>query len=218
MFFVKMYTKSESTIAAILSAAQKLFLAQHYADVSMDDIAEAAGVTKGALYHHFASKKALYLAMMHADLKEKHARMRSGVEGGGSCRDRLRLLTESFLQLPRENRDLIKLVRRDVNIFKGATRDRLVRAYQATLPDQVEVILRDGIRDGELADGDPRLLAWMYVAIVEVALTPYAERVLGNQATMLDFVLDLFFRGASQTATPATLRVEARAADAILSA
>lgn len=218
MFFVKMYAKSESTIAAILGAAQKLFLSRNYADVSMNDIAEAAGVTKGALYHHFASKKALYLAMMHADLKEKQARMRSGIEGGGTCRDRLRLLTESFLQLPREKRDLIKLVRRDVNIFKGATRDKLVRAYQATLPDQVEAIIRDGIRDGELADADPRLLAWMYVAIVEVALTPYAERVLESQATMLDFVLDQFFQGAGRAAVPAAFRTQARAAAAVLSA
>ena len=218
MFFVKMYAKSEGTIAAILGAAQKLFLARHYADVSMNDIAEAAGVTKGALYHHFASKKALYLAMMHADLKAKQARMRLGVESGGSCRDRLRLLTESFLQLPRENRDLIKLVRRDINIFKGAARDKLVRAYQATLPDQVELILCDGIRDGELAEADPRLLAWMFVAIVEVALTPYAEHVLENQITMLDFVLDVFFRGASRAATRAASRVKVRAADAVVSA
>jgi AcrR family transcriptional regulator len=213
-----MYAKSESTIAAILSAAEKLFLARNYADVSMDDIARAAGVTKGALYHHFASKKALYLAMMHADLKEKQARMRSGVELHGACRERLRQLTESFLQQPPEKRNLIKLVRRDINTFKGATRDRLVRAYQATLPEQVEVILRDGIRDGELAAADPRLLSWMYVAIVEVALTSYAEGVLGNNGQMLDFVLNLFFRGAGKAARRFRRQSKTRAAQAAASA
>jgi len=209
-----MYAKSGTTIAAILGAAEKLFLARNYANVAMDDIAEAAGVTKGALYHHFRSKKDLYLAMMHSDLKQKQARMRAGVEMKGSCYERLRRLTESFLELPPEKRDLIKLVRRDVNIFKGPARDRLVRAYQAALPDQVEVIIRDGIRRGELADADPRVLAWMFVAIVEVALTPYAEHVLENQATMLDFVMGLFFQGASRLARHAISRMERRAARA----
>ena len=113
---------------------------------------------------------------------------------------------------------MIKLVRRDVNIFKGPARDRLVRAYQAALPDQVEVIIRDGIRRGELADADPRVLAWMFVAIVEVALTPYAEHVLENQATMLDFVMGLFFQGASRPARHAISRMERRAARASVAA
>ena len=195
-----MYAKSGTTIAAILGAAEKLFLVRNYANVAMDDIAEAAGVTKGALYHHFKSKKDLYLAMMHSDLQEKQTRMRAGVEMEGSCTERLRRLTASFLELPPEKRALIRLVRRDINIFKGPARDRLVRAYQAALPNQVEIILRDGIRSRELVDTDPRLLAWMYVAIVEVALTSYAEHVLENQATMLDFVVDLFFEGAGRPA------------------
>ena len=210
-----MYAKSEATIAAILSAAEKLFLARNYAHVAMDDIAEAAGVTKGALYHHFKSKKDLYLAMMHGDLGQKQARMHAGVEMAGSCFERLRRLTESFLELPPEKRDLIKLVRRDVNIFKGAARDRLVRAYQAALPDQVEIILRDGMRSGKVTDADPRLLAWMFVAIVEVALTPYAGRVLDDRAATLDFVMGLFFQGAGRPARRALSREDRRARTAV---
>jgi AcrR family transcriptional regulator len=42
----------------------------------MNDVAVAAGVTKGCLYHHFASKEALLLALM---------RERTGKDGGGCC-------------------------------------------------------------------------------------------------------------------------------------
>lgn len=193
-----MYTKSETTITNILTAAQTSFLSKNYADVTMDDIADAAGVTKGALYHHFAGKEALYLAMMHADLEEKKTLFHSAVERGGTCRERLRRVVELFLQLPPEKRELIKLVRRDINIFKDPIRDGLIRAYQAALPEQVEIIIRDGIRDGELAPGDPRLLSWMHTAIVEVILTPYAEDVLGSPAAMADYAVNLFFNGAGK--------------------
>lgn len=41
----------------ILEAATKLFLQRSYDAVSIKDITEAVGVTKGAFYHHFSSKE-----------------------------------------------------------------------------------------------------------------------------------------------------------------
>ncbi len=193
-----MNTKSEATIATILTAAQKLFLAKNYDDVTMDAIAVAAGVTKGALYHHFPSKEALYLAMMHADLQHKRALLAAAAAEPGACRERLRRLTAAFLALPPEPRQLIRLVRRDINIFADPARAALIRAYQAALPEPIEAIVRAGQRAGEVAAGDARLLAWAYVALVEVMLTPYAQRVLPGEAARLDYVLDLFFAGAAR--------------------
>jgi AcrR family transcriptional regulator len=191
-----MYAKSTVTISSLLSSAGTLFLKKNYADVTMEDIAEAAGVTKGAAYHHFASKETLYVEMMQSALKEKQELFQAAIAGPGTCRERLRRLTAIFLELPYEEREVMKLVRRDINIFKDPVRSQLVRAYQTALPEQVEIIIKDGIRDGELAPADLRLLSWMHVAIVEVILTPYAERVFGSQDEMLDFVIDLFFKGA----------------------
>jgi AcrR family transcriptional regulator len=191
-----MYAKSETTIANILQAAQKLFLAKNYAEVTMADIAVEAEVTKGALYHHFASKEALYLAMMLAEMAEKQALMAEAVASQGSCCERLHRLTLNFFNLPDEKRKIMKLVRRDINIFKDPMRNSLIRAYQAALPNQVETIIRDGIETGELTEADPRLLAWQYVAMVEVVLTDYAQQTLGNREDMADYVLSLFFKGA----------------------
>ncbi len=194
-----MYTKSETTVSNILAAAQTLFLAKNYADVSMGDIAEAAGVTKGALYHHFANKEALYVEMMQAALNEKQALFKAAAESSGTCRERLRRFTQTFLELPREQRDLIKLVRRDINIFKDSVREQLVRAYQSALPEQIEIIVRDGIRDGELAEADARLLSWLHVAMVEVILTRYAESVFKSRDETVGFVTGMFFGGAGNT-------------------
>ncbi len=188
--------RSKETITRILAAAEELFLARNYADVTVSQVAEAAQLTKGAVYHHFSSKEELYLAMLHNDLAEKRRLHRqAGVELAGSCAERLRHLTAAFLSLPDHKRHLIGLVRRDINIFPVAVRDELVRAYQQALPDLVEEILRDGVRDGELIPGDPRLLAWQFVALVEVLLTPYAEQRFTHDEDKLNYVLSLFFHG-----------------------
>jgi AcrR family transcriptional regulator len=194
------YAKSENTIANILTAAESLFLNKNYADVTVTEIAAEADVTKGALYHHFPSKEAVYLTMIHTDLEEKRHMLHEAVEMEGDCRSRLRRLTEIFLELPEGKRDLIKLVRRDINIFKYPARNRLIRAYQAALPEQIESILIDGLENGELVPADSRVLSWLYVGMVEVTLTAYAQKILGGNQMLLDYVLNFFFNGASQVA------------------
>jgi AcrR family transcriptional regulator len=52
-----------STRASLLAAGRTLFGAAGFADTSIEEIAAAAGVTKGALYHHFAGKDALFRAV-----------------------------------------------------------------------------------------------------------------------------------------------------------
>ena len=55
-----------ATHGAILRAAQALFAAQGFAATTVDDIAERAGVAKGAVYHHFAGKEAMFEAVFEA--------------------------------------------------------------------------------------------------------------------------------------------------------
>jgi len=189
-------TRSEATVARIIAVARRLFVARNYADVTTDMITREAEVTKGGLYHHFASKEQLYISMMLTDLERTRRIFESAVEAPGSCRERLAQLTRDFLELPEEEREVTRLVRRDINIFTGEERDRLVRTYQRALPEQIEAIIEDGIDDGELAPGNARILSWSFIALVEVVIGEYADRVFGSIEARLDHVLDLFFEGA----------------------
>jgi AcrR family transcriptional regulator len=190
-------TRSEATAARIIAAARGLFVASPYADVTTDMIAKAADVTKGGLYHHFPSKEKLYVTMMLDDLERKRILFDQAVASPGTCRERLSLLTRDFLELPYEERELTRLVRRDVNTFAGEERERLVRAYQRALPERVEAIISDGIHNGELAPGDARILSWSFVALVEVVIGDYADHVYGSTEARLGHVVNLFFDGAA---------------------
>ncbi|HZN15778.1 MAG TPA: helix-turn-helix domain-containing protein, partial [Acidimicrobiales bacterium] len=56
--------RSATTKAALLAAARELFAENGFAATGRDDIAERAGVTRGALYHHYDSKEALLRAVV----------------------------------------------------------------------------------------------------------------------------------------------------------
>jgi AcrR family transcriptional regulator len=67
--------RSAETREALITAARPLFATHGYADVALETIVRAAGVTRGALYHHFADKTELFAAVFERVEGEVAARM-----------------------------------------------------------------------------------------------------------------------------------------------
>ncbi len=192
-----MQDRSVTTINRILDAARTLFTEKQYTDVSLREITEVAGVTKGALYHHFATKEELYLQTINRCLAEVKEAAQIALKNsqGESCRHRLYLGLLSFLQLPDETLNIMRSIRRNINILEDPVRAELIAAYQEALPKPIESILADGMADGEIVSMDARLLSWQHVAVVEVSLHDYGRNLLGGPEEMADSIVTLFFNG-----------------------
>ena len=59
--------RTETTRLALLDAARALFVGKGYGDTSTPEIAVAAGITRGALYHHFADKRDLFRQVLRRE-------------------------------------------------------------------------------------------------------------------------------------------------------
>ena len=68
-----MQQRSEETRARILEAALRRFAVQGYNAASIDQICTEAGVSKGAFYHHFPSKQAIFLELLNGWLETINA-------------------------------------------------------------------------------------------------------------------------------------------------
>jgi AcrR family transcriptional regulator len=192
-----MQSRSVATINSILDAARGLFIEKPYADVTLREITELAGVTKGALYHHFPTKEELYSQLIHrclADVKEAIEDALISSEGE-SARDQLQKGLASFLRLSPDIRGIMRSIRRNINIFENPMRSELIKAYQEALPEQVEMLLAAGMARGEIVSTDPRLLSWQHVAVVEVTLYQYDRGSLGDPEEVAESVVKLFFDG-----------------------
>src|SRR2546421_10186728 len=79
---------SESTRKALVDSAIALFTKQGYAATSLDAVARRARVTKGALYHHFSGKQALFEAAFDVVEQAAVGRLAEVVAGDGPAWDR----------------------------------------------------------------------------------------------------------------------------------
>ena len=76
-------SRSAATRAALVTAARPLFAAKGYAAVGTDEVARAAGVTRGALYHQFAGKEELFAAVFEQVEEEISHGIAAGLLDGG---------------------------------------------------------------------------------------------------------------------------------------
>jgi AcrR family transcriptional regulator len=92
---------SESTRAALVDSAIELFAENGYAETSVDAVASAARVTKGALYHHFpGGKKALFSAAFDQIEQDAHDRLIAEmVAAAGTPWDAARAALRAFLDM-----------------------------------------------------------------------------------------------------------------------
>ncbi len=75
--------RSAATREALVAAARQLFAAHGYAEVSTDAIVAAAGISRGALYHQFADKTALFEAVLAAVEGDIAKRLAAAAQAAG---------------------------------------------------------------------------------------------------------------------------------------
>jgi AcrR family transcriptional regulator len=75
----------EATTAALLNSARELFAQRGYAGVGTEEIVQNAGVTRGALYHHFADKTELFAAVFEVVEAELTRRIDDVVSNAGTA-------------------------------------------------------------------------------------------------------------------------------------
>jgi AcrR family transcriptional regulator len=92
--------RTAGTRAALVAAARPLFATKGYAGVGTDELATAAGVTRGALYHQFGGKEGLFAAVyeeLSIEIVEHLAVRRSHLEGAADPLAEIRADIDSWL-------------------------------------------------------------------------------------------------------------------------
>jgi AcrR family transcriptional regulator len=145
----------EATRRAVLAAARSSFGRKGYVQTSVDEIAAAAGVTKGAVYHHFAGKEALFRAV-HAEVEaEAQARAVAARDPKRSPIDQIVAMVNGYLDATLDG-EIRRITLIDGPALLGLEPD--VPADQQAGQEGVRSFIATAIGRGEIVDVDPDVL------------------------------------------------------------
>jgi len=166
--------RTAHTQAALVDAARPLFTRRGYAAVGTDELAEAAGVTRGALYHQFGGKEGLFVAVF--EQAEQEVVRRLGEALAAAPEDDLAAVLEgavdAWLDICAEP-EVHQVVLVEAPAVLGWERWREIgRRYGVGM---VEAFVGSLIEAGSLADQPARPLAHVVVGAFEEAAL-YAAR------------------------------------------
>ncbi|MCA9708423.1 MAG: TetR/AcrR family transcriptional regulator [Myxococcales bacterium] len=100
----------EASRAAILDAAERLFLAHGFAGASMSEIAKDSGITKSLIHHHFGSKEALWREVKRRRFSGYHEQQMALFAQGGESATLLRESMGVYFRFLRDNPDTVRLM------------------------------------------------------------------------------------------------------------
>lgn len=156
--------RTEKTRAALLEAARALFVDKGYAETSTPEIVTAAGITRGALYHHFRDKRDLFRAVAEGEAMAVAADIEAAAAPAAELPlDALLVGSRAYLDaMAAPGRTRLLLVEAPAVLGLAETR-ALDEAHAARA-------LREGLADAGVADGAEALGDLLSAAFDRAAL------------------------------------------------
>jgi AcrR family transcriptional regulator len=159
-----MQRRSTETRSKIISSASKLFSTRGYDAASVDDICRDAGISKGAFYHHFGSKQALFIALLNGWLQT----IDNEIEAS-----KAKTVPETFRQMTRAFPHIFQTAGQGFPMFLEfwlqASRDDKI--WQASIAPyrryhkHFTSLIKKGVEEGSFVAVDPELASRMIISI-----------------------------------------------------
>lgn len=154
----------EETRALLLATARKVFTERGYADTSMDDLTAQAGLTRGALYHHFGDKKGLLAAVVQQIDAEMDVRLQAISDNADDPWQGFRGRCQAYLEMALEP-DIQRIVLRDARAVLGGASPQAQRQCVESMQRLIDELMRRGL----VAKAEPQALAALIYGSLEEA-------------------------------------------------
>lgn len=183
--------RSEATRGALVLAGRRLFGERGFAAAPLDEVVRSAGVTKGALYHHFPSKEALFLAVFEDVEQELVRGVLAAAKGGADGRARLRTGVRAFV-IACQDPTVQRIVLQDAPAVLGWDVWRAVDSchFSALLQDGLAAAMTEQQRESRPVDLLTQVLRGALTEAAQLAGRSTDPDMLATVLEIIDDLLD----------------------------
>lgn len=186
--------------AEILSAARKVFAEKGFNDATMDQIAEAGGLSKGTVYLYFPSKRDVYLAALMQGAEELGVVTAQRMAAATGFREKIRTFFQARLEYLEQNKDFFQIYHSEFgNIMHPVALCQDFRDLYMKNLAAFEEVLQAGLEAGEIEAANLPTIA---SAIYDMAKGTMMRRMLGPTGSSVEqdveTLTDLAWKGISK--------------------
>lgn len=186
--------------AQILRAATELFAKAGYAGTSLRDVAELCGMTKAALYYHYADKETLLRSVVQHRMNRLNDMMRAALDDLQSDDPLVRIrgfVRACARQIDRDRAGWVVGARIFWSIEAIADRDEMV-ALRDEFENMLRIEIERAIDQEQIMDGDPSLITRMILSWINYI--PRWHRIDGPKSSeqVVDEYLDMTLAGLAR--------------------
>ncbi len=162
----RMAEKGDKTRKYIIETAAGLFSQKGFTAVTMKDVCDACGLSRGGLYRHFGSTKEIFLEVLERDRNDAEESIDQAIELGLSARK----LLDGFFQLQKNdiayNQNRIEVAVYEFSVAYPDQKEYLTARFRAAVRI-FEKLIEYGQKRGELLKGEPNTMAEHIVIFLE---------------------------------------------------
>ena len=183
----------EETVRKILDTAERLFIEMGYDRTSLQEIIDETGLSKGAIYHHFASKEDIFYAVCDR-IGQRNAEVLSQVRDapGLNGLEKLRAMFKTSLQPERQAKMFCMMPYLMDNAKFLATEMRSI--FTEVVPCFVDPIIRQGMADGSIRTEHPKELAEAMMMLSDMWINPIVQPTTPEEIRARCAVYNQLFR------------------------
>ncbi|WP_030168206.1 TetR/AcrR family transcriptional regulator [Spirillospora albida] len=182
----------------LLAVATRMFAEKGYENTSVQEIVDAAGVTKGAMYHYFGSKDDLLYEIYHRLLGMQMLRLERIADGPGTAEQRLRAAAADVLNTSFRYLDDFTVFFRSTHLL-SAERREAVRAERRRYHERFRALVEEGQRAGAFRTRTPADIAvHFFFGTVHQLGAWYRPGGRLDTAAISDHYVDLFLNGLKE--------------------
>ena len=164
----------EETVRKILDTAERLFIEMGYDRTSLQEIIDETGLSKGAIYHHFASKEEILYAVCDR-IGRRNGEVLAQVRDNPALNglEKIRAMFKASLQPERQAKMFCMMPYLMDNAKFLATELRSI--FTEVVPGFVEPVIRQGIADGSIRTEHPKELAEAMIILADGWINPIVQ-------------------------------------------
>jgi TetR/AcrR family transcriptional regulator, fatty acid metabolism regulator protein len=194
-----------TTRGRILDAALEMFAGRGYHRASVDDIVRASGTSKGAVYHHFATKEAVFLSLVDDFTARLTAHVAGTIAARRGALAKVEGALEAVLSTFAANERLARLI-----LLEAVSLGPLYEAKRAEVHDRFAALIRgyldEAVANGAIPPVDTHLATLVWLGAVNEVVIEWLDAPARSLTEVVPALTRLLLRSVGAPASDADTR------------